>query len=328
MMGRLSDRIRLRLFLLTACALMTAYAFDLAAPFLAPRASASAQAEDKEEPKPKEEKTTPKEEPKPASGGSSEGGIRGWFTDTKDLIVHMIVSVGCFFGPLLAVVSIVLVALIVLLALDLRMGNAIPGSFVEEFTDTVNKRKFKEAYDMAREDSSYVGRVLATGMSRLQYGIDDAREAAFNMVDSIRAGKEQPITYLATIASLGPLLGLVGTVFGMIQAFLKVSQTGDMNARAIADKISHALVVTMFGVALAVPAIFCHALFRNRLNKIALETGNVADDLLTQMYHNSKKQGLAPPSVAPSAAPVVQTVEPIPVPMPDPRSSSPSVRAK
>ena len=212
----------------------------------------------------------------------------------------MIVSVGCFFGPMLGLISIVLVALVVLLALDLRMSNAIPTSFVEEFTDTVNKRKFKEAYDMAKEDSSYLGRVLATGMTRLQYGIEDAREAAFNMVDSIRAGKEQPITYLATIASLGPLIGLVGTVFGMIRAFLAVVQTGNMDARVMADKISHALVVTMFGVGLAVPAIFCHTVFRNRLNKIALETGNVADDLLTQMYHNSKKQGAAPPTVTPT----------------------------
>jgi biopolymer transport protein ExbB len=314
-MGRLSQRIRIRLFLLLAFCLTTAYAFDLAAPLLPPRAHAQ---EDEKPP----EVVKPPAEGQPVAP-QERTGIRGWFLDTKDLIVHMIVSVGCFFGPLLGVISIVLVALIVLLALDLRMGNAIPTGFVEDFTDTVNKRKFKEAYDMAKEDSSYLGRVLATGMTRLQYGIEDAREAAFNMVDSIRAGKEQPITYLATIASLGPLIGLVGTVFGMIQAFLKVSQTGDMNARAIADKISHALVVTMFGVGLAVPAIFCHAMFRNRLNKIALETGNVADDLLTQMYHNSKKQGAAPPTVAPA----IPTVEAMPA---DNRAAAPAaaVRAK
>ena len=287
-MGRLSDRFRFRLFLLLALCLTTAFAFDFAAPLAPSRAHAQ---DGDAETKSSDTGATPQPE---------RGGIRGWFLDTKDLIVHMILSVGCFFGPLLGVISIVLVALIILLALDLRMGNAIPTSFVEDFTDTVNKRKFKEAYDMAKEDSSYVGRVLATGMSRLQYGIEDAREAAFNMVDSIRAGKEQPITYLATIASLGPLLGLVGTVFGMIQAFMKVAATGVMDPGSIAGKISHALVVTMFGVGLAVPAIFFHALFRNRLNKIALEAGNVADDLLTQMYHNSKKQGAAPPTVGPN----------------------------
>jgi biopolymer transport protein ExbB len=294
-MGRFSERIRLRLFLVLALCLTTAAAFDVGAPLFTTRAHA----QDGDN-KPAEEA-----KPAPAEGSSTpapeRSGIRGWFLDSKDLIVHMIVSVGCFFGPLLGLFSIVLVALVILLSLDLRMSNAIPTGFVEEFTDTVNKRKFKEAYDMAKEDSSYLGRVLATGMTRLQYGIEDAREAAFNMVDSIRAGKEQPITYLATIASLGPLIGLVGTVFGMIRAFMSVVQTGNMNAGVMADKISHALVVTMFGVGLAVPAIFCHTLFRNRLNKIALETGNVADDLLTQMYHNSKRQGAAPPTVEPAS---------------------------
>ena len=70
------------------------------------------------------------------------------------------------------------VALVVLLALDLRMSSAIPPGFVDEFTDTVNKRKFKEAFDMARNDPSYLGQVLTAGMSRLQYGLEDAREAA------------------------------------------------------------------------------------------------------------------------------------------------------
>jgi biopolymer transport protein ExbB len=313
-MGRLSERIRIRLFMLLAFMLTTAYAFDFAAPLLAPP-RAQAQEDDKGG-----DKVAPKETTSGTPAPASSGGIRGWFSDTFDLMRHMIVSVGCFFGLIFGVLSIVLVALIVLLALDLRMGGAIPTGFVEDFTDTVNKRKFKEAYDMAKEDSSYLGRVLATGMSRLQYGIDDAREASFNMVDSIRAGKEQPITYLATIASMGPLLGLVGTVFGMILAFREVTRTGDMNARAIADKISHALVVTMVGVGLAVPAIFCHALFRNRLNKIALETGNVADDLLTQMYHNSKKQA------APSAT--VPTVDAVPTATADNRAASPSVKSK
>jgi biopolymer transport protein ExbB len=305
-MGRLSERLRIRLFLLLAFALVTASAFDFVAPLLT--APARAQEGDNKD----SDKVTTKE---PSSATPT---ATGWFGRTVKLITHIIRSVGCFFGFVFGVISVILVALVVLLALELRMGGAIPTGFVEDFTDTVNKRKFKEAYDMAKDDNSYLGRVLATGMSRLQYGIDDAREAAFNMVDSIRAGKEQPITYLATIASLGPLLGLVGTVFGMIQAFMNVAETGQMNAGAIAGDISQALVVTLFGVALAVPAIFCHALFRNRLNKIALETGNVADDLLTQMYHNSKKQGAAP---TPAAAPtVVPTVEAVP--------ASPAVRQK
>lgn len=207
------------------------------------------------------------------------------------LLWHIIKSAGIIFGPLLLAISILLVALIVLLTLDLRLGAAVPPAFVEDFTDTVNKRRFKEAFEMTKEEDSYLGRVLSTGMGRLQYGIEDAREAAFNMVDSIEASKKQFITYLATIGTLGPLLGLVGTVFGMILSFMELGRGGTPDPAKLADGISHALVVTLLGIALSVPAIFAHAFFSNRLTRIKHDVANMADDLLTQMYHNSKKAG-------------------------------------
>jgi biopolymer transport protein ExbB len=211
------------------------------------------------------------------------------------LIKHIIKSAGWVFGPMLLVMSIVLVALIVLLAMDLRLSVAIPPGFVEEFTDTINKRRFKEAFEMSRQDTSFLGRVLTTGMSRLQYGLEDAREASLNMVESLKASKEQLITYLATLGTLGPLVGLVGTVFGMILAFMELSVPGSTpKPDKLANGISHALVITLLGIALAVPSIFAHAFFRNRLIRITMDTSNLADDLLTQMYHNSKKAPGAP----------------------------------
>jgi biopolymer transport protein ExbB len=225
-----------------------------------------------------------------------------------NFLMHIIHSAGWIFGPLLLVISIGLVALIVLLAMDLRLDVAIPPEFVEEFTDTVNKRRFKEAFELAKNDSSFLGRVLTAGMSRLQYGLDDARESIFNTVETIRASKEQLITYLATVGTLGPMIGLVGTVFGMILAFMELGSGDRPNPAKLADNISHALVVTLLGVALSVPAIFCHAFFRNRLIRISMDTSNIADDLLTQMYHNSRKP--ATPSTNANAAPAA--VKPAP----------------
>ncbi|MBY0229385.1 MAG: MotA/TolQ/ExbB proton channel family protein [Gemmataceae bacterium] len=209
----------------------------------------------------------------------------------REIFLHILYSVGWTFGIILLLVSIALVTLVALLVMELRMGVAIPPVFVEEFTDTVNKRRFKEAYEMAKEDPSYVARVLSAGMSRLQYGIEDAREASYSMLESVKAGKEQLIVYLATIGTLGPLLGLVGTVFGMILSFMTLSSGDSIKAQQLAGDISHALVVTLLGIALSVPAIFAHAFFKNRLTRITHDTGTVADDLLTQMYYNSKKAG-------------------------------------
>jgi biopolymer transport protein ExbB len=235
------------------------------------------------------------QDPAPTNGRPDEG-----------LFWHIIKSAGPIFGPLLLFLSIALVALIVMLALDLRMTVAIPPGFVEEFTDTVNKRKFKEAFDMARADQSFLGKVLTGGMSRLQYGIEDARDAALNMVESLKSSKEQLNNYTAVISSLGPLIGLVGTVFGMILSFKELARGNKVEAARLADGISHALVITMLGIGIAVPGLFFNAFFRNRITRISMDTANIADDLLTQMYHNSKKP--APPAVpTPSGTQAVPT---------------------
>ncbi len=217
----------------------------------------------------------------------------------KSIFIHIIESAGWLFAVVLGIPSIALVALCVLLMLDLRMSVAIPPGFVDEFIDTVNKRRFKEAFEMARNDTSFLGRVLTAGMSRLQYGLEDARDAAMNMLDSIRSSKEQLNNYTAVIGSLGPLIGLVGTVLGMIRSFMALGAGGPPNPAALSKGISEALSVTFLGVAIAVPAIFFNAFFRNRITKVSMDTSHIADDLLTQMYHNSKKAG--GPAAGPNA---------------------------
>jgi biopolymer transport protein ExbB len=220
-----------------------------------------------------------------------------------NIVIHIIESLGWFFGPLMLLVSVSLVALSVLLALDLRLAVAIPPGFVDEFTDTVNRRRFKEAFDMARNDTSYLARVLTAGMSRLQYGLEDAREAAANMLEGIRSEKEQKNVYTAVIGTLGPLLGLVGTVVGMIMAFRELGAGGQPDPKKLASGIAHALSVTFIGIGISVPAIVINAFFRNRIIRISMDTGHIADDLLTQMYHNSKKAGGTSPSTQGATAP-------------------------
>ena len=109
----------------------------------------------------------------------------------------------------------------------------------------------------AATESTFIARVLTAGMGRLQYGIEDAREAMASMVDAVRAGKDSWISYLGIIGTLGPLLGLVGTVSGMIGAFRKLGESDKApEASELAGEISHALVVTLVGVAIAVPGHF------------------------------------------------------------------------
>jgi biopolymer transport protein ExbB len=229
-----------------------------------------------------------------AASSSSEGGMLAF-------IGHFLKSLGIPGIVVLGALSICMVALIVMLMLDLRSSAVIPAGFVEEFVDTVNKRQFKQAFDLAAANPSFLGRVLAAGMRRLQYGLEDAREAAVNTLDTIKSGKDQLNSYLAVIGTIGPLLGLVGTVFGMIKAFMALNKPdASIDPKLLAEGISHALCMTLAGVGLAVPAIFFNAFFKNRIMHVSMDCGNTADDLLTQMYHNSKK---AAPPVTPTMPP-------------------------
>ena len=239
------------------------------------------------------------------------GGVGG---SDEPLPLFMLKALGWVFGPLLLAISVAMMALVVLLVLDLRMSSAIPAGFVDEFTDTVNKRKFKEAFDMARNDPSFLGQVLTAGMSRLQYGLEDAREAAMNTLESLKSDKEQKNNYNAVIATLGPMLGLVGTVYGMIKSFSVLASAQTVAPAKLADGISHALVVTLFGVGVSIPAIFFSAFFKNRITRVCMDVGHIADDLLTQMYHNSKKPAPPTPSVPNVAAAPSVPAAPVPTP--------------
>jgi biopolymer transport protein ExbB len=226
---------------------------------------------------------------------------------SQNPLVHFFVSIGIMFGLLFAAISVGMVALIILLILDLRLGEAVPTAFVDDFTNMVNKRQFKQAYDLCKGDSSFLARVLTAGMGRLQYGIEDAREAMMGMIETVKSGKDSWISYLATIGTLGPLLGLVGTVSGMVGAFRKLGDAVDAPKPSdLAGEISHALVVTLVGVAISVPAIFFYTFFKNRLTAITTNVTNLADDLLTQMYHNSRKAGGAAPAMAEKGSTGVQ----------------------
>ena len=127
----------------------------------------------------------------------------------------------------------------------------------------------------------------------LDYDFSVESAAGYGQV-SYKINDKLTFTYLATIGTLGPLLGLVGTVSGMIGAFRELSGANKLDVGRLAGEFSHALVVTLAGVAIAVPAIFFYAFFKNRLTNITQATSNLADDLLTQMYHNSKKAAPAP----------------------------------
>jgi biopolymer transport protein ExbB len=202
-------------------------------------------------------------------------------------------------GVLLLLIYFVFVALLVWLLIDLRGGAMMPVEFIEAFEDAMNKRRYKDAFEMAKADTSMIGKVMTAGMTRLQHGLQEARDAAEAMIESLRARKEHIIGYIAIIGTLGPLIGLVGTVAGMIQSFGELGQGGTPDPSKLAAGISHALNATLVGIFLSCLAIPAYSFFKNRLSRVAIDASLLADDLLTQMYHTSRR---APADAAPPKA--------------------------
>ena len=106
-----------------------------------------------------------------------------------------------------------------------------------------------------------------------------------------RARQDHLLSYVAILGTLGPLIGLVGTVAGMITTFGELGRGGSPQADKLARGISHALNATLVGIFLSVLAIPAYSFLKNRLNRLILDLGLFADDLLTQAFYQSKRAG-------------------------------------
>jgi biopolymer transport protein ExbB len=130
-------------------------------------------------------------------------------------------------------------------------------------------------------DGSFLARTVAAGVRKLPAGMPAAQRALELANEDVTMEMEHRTTYLATVGTLGPMIGLVGTVYGMIRSFQAIATAGSApQAAQLAAGISTALFVTLEGIALSVPAIALYAFFRNRIARMSLEVQREAEGLL------------------------------------------------
>jgi biopolymer transport protein ExbB len=184
---------------------------------------------------------------------------------------------------IIAAMSFYLMALVVWMALNYRTLVAIPPTLVQDIQDLLDQTKYNEAYHRLVGNSSFLARVLAAGVRKLPAGLSQAQRAIELANEFATMEMEHRTTYLATVGTLGPMIGLVGTVYGMITAFGVLAIEGSSpQASQLASGISTALYSTLLGIAISIPAIFFYALYRNRIARLSLEVGMTAEPLLEQ----------------------------------------------
>ena len=211
--------------------------------------------------------------------------------ESRSFLAYTARACGWFWGPTFLLTSFVLVALIMMNVLQVRRDVLLPTAFVEEFEQKLNAKDFQGAYEFARGDDSFVARVLAAGMARLSRGYEEAVEGMQEIGEDENMALEHRLSYVALIGTIAPMMGLMGTVQGMISSFDIIAQSATSpKPSELADGISTALVTTFIGLILAVPAMVFHSILKNRIQRLVLEIGMVSEGLMGRFAAVGKQQ--------------------------------------
>jgi biopolymer transport protein ExbB len=221
----------------------------------------------------------------------------------ESFLAMLVRANGWLFGPIFLAMSFVLVALLLINIMQVRRENFIPTTFVEDFEQKLSSKDYQGAYELARSDDSFVAKVLAGGLSRLSRGYPEAVEGMQEVGEEENMIMEHRLSYFALIASIGPMMGLLGTVWGMVAAFQVIAQsTTQPKPAELADGIATALVTTLEGLIIAIPAMIAYSLLRNRAARYVLEVGMVSEGLMQRFSSvgKTKPAGGAAPAAAPA----------------------------
>jgi len=253
----------------------------------APWVSAQAQEEKQEAPK-AEEPAEAEAESAPATGSSGQNESAP--PQTKSMLRWAIEASGPI-GVFLLCLSIYFTAVVIRLFMEMKVSEAVPPALVEKMETAIREKKFQELYDACRDNESFLARVVRTGIANLPNGRAEAKEAMNSMTDEVVTNMEAKISYLAIIGQLGPMIGLVGTIWGMIMSFQEIATAAGSQPKPekVAEGISTALFITLEGVALAVPAIFFFSYFRNRIAVITMEVTRAADRTIASLVQAAKQ---------------------------------------
>jgi biopolymer transport protein ExbB len=201
-------------------------------------------------------------------------------------------------GLVILLLSFYFVATVVRLFLELREPIAAPTELIEQIDTLFQKRDFRELYQVLKKDRSFLAAILASALPKLQNGLQEARNTLDRASDAATITLEKSCSMLAVLGTLGPMIGLLGTLQGMIHSFSTIGESEtQVKASLVAVGISQALVLTFEGVLLSVPSIYFYALFRNRVATISANTTLLADNILGRIADVlRKKQEPAYPS--------------------------------
>jgi biopolymer transport protein ExbB len=189
-----------------------------------------------------------------------------------------------FFSVLLITGSVAAVAIIVSCVIDIRQGRILPQRSQDRMLELARTGKFAELGEFARNDESFPARVVRRAMEAPAPDRTALREAGDMAASEECARWFRRIEPLNVIGNLGPLVGLAGTVWGMILAFTSLGVAGEQARPAdLSLGISKALFHTLLGLCLAIPCLLVFGYYRTVIDRLCTRAMQVSSELIERL---------------------------------------------
>jgi biopolymer transport protein ExbB len=206
-------------------------------------------------------------------------------------------------GIVTMALSIAMVAIIIENLVTVRRGSLMPRGLAEQLQQLLRDRDLKPAEDAARQSDSLLGDMVAAGISDAPLGYSRMEKAMEDVCARQTARFMRRIEYLAVIGTVAPMLGLLGTVWGVMVAFLEFTGKANVQVTELAPGIAHALVNTFIGLCVAIPAFGFYGYLRNRIEELVAVTAEAAEWVFSEfkLKRVPRRQRPANPAARPAA---------------------------
>lgn len=204
--------------------------------------------------------------------------------------MYQVLSAGGWVMPFIVLCSIIALAICIERQFALNRKKIAPPHLLA----TVWQQLRGEGLDAQRLKSlrqgSPLGAILAAGLANRHQGRDVMRESIREAASHVIHQLERYLNTLGTVAAVTPLMGLLGTVLGMISVFTEITTYGTGNAGALAGGISEALITTAAGLAVAIPSLVMHRHYTSRIESIVVDLEREAIKLVDAIHSNQKTE--------------------------------------
>jgi biopolymer transport protein ExbB len=201
-------------------------------------------------------------------------------SDVDPLTVGSLIRDSGFIGWAIILLSVVALAVVIENFVSLKRDKLAPPELIDEIQALFDEEQFQEAMELCENEPTFLTRVCGAGIAKIGHSFQVMEQAIQEMGDEEAIKLHQKVGWLSLIANVAPMMGLLGTVQGMVISFHTIATTaGQANPAELADGISQALLTTLFGLLVAIPVTAVFAYLRNNLVRSVIEVGAIVEDL-------------------------------------------------